>query len=213
MRRFASRHPLLTAAFCGAALGLMTAVLLLYVAGTGRDSYAWVAHAFPKTSLPARWWHGMVFGWVWNGRREAEFLVILPLNGAAWALALTALGRALRRGPRARQIAAGSAVAGTVLAVLGWRVGIPVLTNDWTGPRGLILLAQMPGMVLLAFNGYDTYLYDGTMVGEFFRPGPTTLLLFSAANALLMAGAARVAGFTWRWMRAPMPRRGPIEQI
>jgi hypothetical protein len=211
MRRLAASHPLVTAAVSGAAAGLLAAVLLLYAAGRGPDAYAWVAHAFPKMALPAQQWHGMLFGWVWNGSRQAEFLVILPLNGAAWALALTALGRALRRSP-ARRIAAGSAVAGTALAELVWTGGIPEMAEDWGGPRGLILLAQMPGMMLLAFNGYDTYMYDGTMVDGMFRPGPTTLLLFSAANALLAAGAARVAAFTWRWMRMPLPPRRPVEQ-
>lgn len=207
MRRFASRHPLLTAALCGAVLGLVIAVLLLYVAGTGRDRYAWVAHAFAKMSLPARWWHGMVFGWVWKGSREAEFLALLPLNGAAWGAGVTALARWLRRSSRARW----SAVAGTALAVLVWMVGMPV-SGEWDGPGGLILLAQLPGVMLLGINGYDTYLYDGTWIDEIYRPGPVTLLLFSLANALLIAGIVRVGAFTWRWLRAPVPRRTPVQQ-
>lgn len=64
-------------------------------------------------------------------------------------------------------------------------------------------------MALLACNGYDPHMWNGAMTGGLFRPGPATLLWFSVANALLIAMLSRVAGFTWRWMRMPLSRRGP----
>ena len=39
-----------------------------------------------------------------------------------------------------------------------------------------------------------------------------TILLFSLANTLVIAGAARVAGFAWRWIRMPLPPRERVAE-
>jgi hypothetical protein len=128
-----------------------------------------------------------------------------------WTVALTTLGRRLLRSARTRRIALGSVVAGTALAVLIRIVGFPVY-GPYDGAQGLIVLAQAPGIMLLTLNGYDTMMYDGAFADDLYRPGPVTLLLFSLANALLAAGYVVVARFTWRWIRAPMPRLDPVAE-
>lgn len=210
-RRITASHPLVLAALAGAALGLLAAVLLLRFgdapgAGTTRSSLIFIV-----ASLPTRSWMNMVFGWTWWANRAAEFMTMLTLNGVAWAVALTALGRGMRRSAPAPWIALGSALAGTAVAVLIWIVGFPVY-GPYDGARGLIVLAQAPGIMLLSLNGYDTMMYDGTFAEDLYRPGPVTLLLFALANALLAAGYVVVARFTWRWIRAPMPRPGPVAE-
>jgi hypothetical protein len=208
-RRITASHPLILAALAGAALGLVAAVLLLRFgdapgAGTTRSN-----RIFVVASLPMRSWMSMVFGWTWWENRAAEFATTLALNGVVWTVALTTLGRRLLRSARTRRIALGSVVAGTALAVLIRIVGFPVY-GPYDGAQGLIVLAQAPGIMLLSLNGYDTMMYDGTFAEEVYRPGPVTLLLFSLANALLAAGYVVVARFTWRWIRAPMPRLDPV---
>lgn len=212
MRRFIASHPLLTAALVGAGAGLLAAVLLLWPGGALEPAAIVRANRiFATASLPVLWWHGHLFGWVWNGSRASEFLIILPLNGAAWATGLTALVRGLRRSAHVRRIAVGSALAGAALAVLVRIAGIPNV-GLYDGVRGLITLAQCPGIMLLELNGYTTYMWDGGEIDGFYRPGPGTLLWFSFANALLVAAVARVARFTWRWIRMPIPRRGPVAE-
>lgn len=210
MRRFAASHPLAASALAGATAGLAAAVLLLIVAGTpGTAAYAWAT--FHAVSLPVRPQIYSLFDWVWPGSRASEFLVILPLNGAAWGLGIAILARRLHRSVRARRIAASSAMAGTALAVLVAMIGFPE-TEPWDGPDGLILLAQLPGIALLTVAGYDTYWWDGSIVDGRFHPGRVTILLFSLANTLVIAGAARVAGFTRRWIRMPLPPRGRVAE-
>lgn len=136
---------------------------------------------------------------------------MLTLNAAVWAVALTALGRRMLRSGLVRRAALGSALAGTAVAVLVRIAGFPGI-GPYDGARGLIVLAQAPGIMLLGLNGYDTMMYDGTFVGGLFRPGPVTLLLFSLANALLAAWLVVAARFTWRWVRAPMPRPSPVAE-
>ncbi|HYR12385.1 MAG TPA: hypothetical protein VEQ60_31650 [Longimicrobium sp.] len=210
-KRIAS-HPLVAAALAGAAAGLVLAALLLRSGdAAGMGTFTRSDGIFAAAALPARWWMGMMFGWVWRGSRASELLVMLALNGVVWTVALTALVRGLRRSARARWIAVESALAGTALAVLLWIVRLPEL-GPYDGARGLIVLAQLPGMALLTLNGYDTYLWDGTMTDGRYRPGPVTLLWLSIANALLVAATVRVARFTWRWMRTPLPRRRPVAE-
>jgi hypothetical protein len=212
MRRFAASHPLAASALAGATTGLAAAVLLLIVAGTpGTAAYAWAAHTSHAVSLPVGPQIYSLFDRVWPGSRASEFLVILPLNGAAWGLGIAILARRLHRSVRARRIAASSAMAGTALAVLVGMIGFPE-TEPWDGPGGLILLAQLPGAALLTMAGYDTYWWDGSTVDGRFHPGRVTILLFSLANTLVIAGAARVAGFTWRWIRMPLPPRGRVAE-
>jgi hypothetical protein len=211
MRRFAQSHPLVTATLAGAAAGLAVAMLLLQVVDSPGGTLTRSNRIFTAAALPVRWWIGMVFGWVWHGSRTSEFLIILPLNGAAWATGLTALVHRVRRSARTRRIAVGSVLAGTALAVLLWTARVP-LQGPYDGVRGLIFLAQIPGMMLLDLNGYGPYMYDGTAIEGLYRPGPVTLLLFSIANALLAVGFVSVARFTWLWIRMPMPRRGPVAE-
>lgn len=205
-RRITASHPLVLAAVAGAALGLVAAVLVLTFGDPpgSRRAYA----IFYTISLPVSAWLNFA---TWSFGKTALFLTVLPVNGAAWGLALAALTRRLRGSVRARRIAAGSALAGTAVAVLIWIVGFPVY-GPYEGVRGLIVLAQAPGIMLLNVNGYDTMMYDGTFAEDLYRPGPVTLLLFSLANALLAAGYVVVARFTWRWIRAPMPRPGPVAE-
>jgi hypothetical protein len=210
-RRITASHPLILAALTGAALGLLAAVLLLRFgdapgAGTERSNGIFIV-----ASLPTGSWMSMVFGWTWWENRAAEFMTMLTLNGVVWAVALTALGLRLLRSARARRVALAGAVAGTALAVLIGVVGFPVY-GPYDGVRGLTVLAQAPGIMLLSLNGYDTMMYDGTLAEEIYRPGPVTLLLFSLANALLAAGYVVVARFTCRWIRAPMPRPRPVAE-
>ncbi|HEX2210137.1 MAG TPA: hypothetical protein VHG93_20850 [Longimicrobium sp.] len=90
MRRFIRSHPLLTAALGGAAIGLIAAVLLLrFGDAPGAGTFTRSSRIFAAASLPAGWWYHLVFGWAWKGSRASEFLAILPLNGAAWAVTLT----------------------------------------------------------------------------------------------------------------------------
>jgi hypothetical protein len=210
-RRIAASHPLVLAALAGAALGLLTAVLLIRFgdapgAGTERSNGIFIV-----ASLPTRSWMNLVFGWGWWENRAAELMTMLTLNGAVWVVALTVLGRGMRRSAPFRWIALGGALAGTAVAILIRIVGFPVY-GPYDGARGLIVLAQAPGIMLLSMNGYDTIRYDGTFAEDLYRPGPVTLLLFSLANALLAAGYLVVARFTWRWIRAPMPRRSPVAE-
>lgn len=207
-RRVTASKPLILAALAGAALGLLAAVLLLRFgdapgAGTTRSN-----HIFVLASLPTRWWMSTVFGWTWWENRAAELTTMLTLNGVVWAVALTTLGRGMLRSASIRWVALGSALAGTAVAVLIRIAGFPVY-GPYDGARGLIVLAQAPGIMLLSLNGYDTMMYDGSFARDLYRPGPITLLLFSLANALLAAGYVVVARFTWRWIRAPMPRGRP----
>lgn len=184
-------HALAAAALAGAAAGLLTAVLLL------RMDVRMAGHTFAVVALPARWWHGYLFGWVWPGSDASELLAILPANGALWAVALTALVRRLRRSARARRIALGSALAGTAPALGVWRVGLPIFERPG-GLEGVVFDLQLPGMMLLAINGYDGHLYDGSVVGRQFHPGPLTLLLLAGANTLLIALLVLASGF---WLR------------
>lgn len=212
MRRFAASHPLAASALAGATAGLAAAVLLLIVAGKpGTAAYAWAAHTFHAVSLPMGPQIYPLFGYTWPGSRASQFLVILALNGAAWGLGVAILARRLHRSVRARRILASSEMAGTALAVLVRMVGFPE-TEPWDGPGGLILLAQLPGAALLTLAGYGTYWWEGTFVDGRFHPGGVTILLFSLANTLVIAGAARVAGFTWRWIRTPLPPRGGVAE-
>lgn len=212
MRRFAASHPLAASALAGATAGLAAAVLLLIVAGMpGTAGYAWAVHTFHDVSLPVRPQIYSLFGRVWPGSRASEFLVILALNGAAWGLGIAILARRLHRSVRARRIAASSEIAGAALAVLVRMVGFP-MEERWDGPGGLILLAQLPGIMLLSVAGYDTYSWDGGVVDGRYHPGRVTILLFSLANTLVIAGAARVAAFTWRWIRMPLPPRGRVAE-
>lgn len=208
-RRITASHPILLAALAGTALGLLGAVLLLAFSdppGSGLLGRTWTV--FYTVTLPVSHWLRPL---TWPLSLPAQILILMPVNGAAWGIALAALTRRLRGSVRARCIAAGSALAGTVLAVLVGIAGFPEL-GPYDGVRGLIVVAQAPGIMLLALNGYDTMMYDGTVVGGIYRPGPVTLLLFSLANALLAAWYAVVARFTWRWIRAPMPRPSPVAE-
>ena len=115
-------------------------------------------------------------------------------------MALTALARRLRRSARARRLVLGSVLLGTALAVLVWMVRLPIY--DYPGGlHGAIVHAQDPGRMLLAINGYDSYLYDGSVAGELFRPGPLTLLAFAGANAVLIGAFAACAGAVLRLSR------------
>ena len=212
MRPFAALHPLAASALAGATAGLAAAVLLLIVAGEpGTAAYAWATHTFHAVSLPVGPQIYSLFGWTWPGSRASKFLVILSLNGAAWGLGITILARRLHRSVRARRIVAWSEIAGTALAMLVRMVGFPE-TAPWDGPGGLILLAQLPGAALLTMAGYDTYSWEGTFVDGRLHPRGVTILLFSLANTLVIAGTARVAGFTWRWARMPLPPRGRVAE-
>lgn len=183
------RHPLLLAALAGAALGLLEAVLLLCFGGRNTGAL------FAVAALPARHWLGMVLGWGWPGSRTAEILTVLPVNGALWAVALTALVRLLRRSPRARRIMLASAVPGVALAIAVGFVGLPIW--DGVGMTKLIFEYQVPGMMLLAFGGYDPYLYGGSTVGEQIHPGAFALILFASANTLLISLLV-LASKVWR---------------
>lgn len=210
MRRWiTASRPLILPALAGAALGLLAAVLLLRFgdgpgAGNTRSN-----RIFLVASLPTRSWMNMVFGWTWWENRAAEFITMLTVNGAVWAGGLTALARGMRRSARVRRVAQASALAGTAVAVLIRIAGFPVY-GPYDGAQGLIVLAQAPGIMLLGLNGYDSMMYDGTFIKDIYRPGPVTLLLFSLANTLLAAWFLVVGGFTWRWIRAPMPRLRPV---
>lgn len=197
-------NPLVTAAAAGAAPGLLAAVILLAL----EDPPGWPRSyaIFHAIALPVSFWLSHV---TWTLSRTALFLTALPLSGAVWAVALISLRRGLRRNATFRRVAVGSALAGTALAMLVWMGGISN-AGPYNGVQGLMFLAQIPGMTLLALMGYDTNLYDGTMIGGLYRPGPVTLPLFALANTLLAAGLAAVARFTWRWIRMPMPRRSPV---
>ena len=203
-RRITAPHPLVLAAVAGAALGLIAAVLVLTFGDPpgSRRAYA----IFYTISLPVSAWLGSL---TWSFGKTAVFLTVLPLNGAVWGMALTVFVRGMLRSTRARRVTLASVLAGTVLAVLVWIAGFPVY-GPYDGARGLIVLAQIPGIMLLGLNGYDTMMYDGTFVEDLYRPGPVTLLLFSLANALLAAGFVVAARFTWRWIRAPLPRPSPV---
>jgi hypothetical protein len=210
-RRIALSHPLVVAAVAGAALGVLGAVLLLRFGDPPGAGFARSNQIFLMASLPTRRWMSMVFGWTWWENRAAEFLTMLTLNGAVWAVALTALGRGLLRSARLRRAAVGSLLTGTALAMLVWTVRVP-LQGPYDGVQGLIFLAQIPGMMLLTLVGYDPYLYDGTEVGGLYQPGAVTLTLFALANTMLAAWFVAAARFTWQWIRMPMPRRGPVAE-
>jgi hypothetical protein len=200
-------HPLATAALAGASAGLIAAVLLLVFGGQpgSRGSY----DVFYTISLPVSYWLRHV---TTTFSAAALLLIELPLSGAVWAIALTVLAGRSRHDARAWRVAVGSALAGTVLAVLIGIVGFSD-RGPYDGVPGLIFLAQIPGMMLLGLIGYDPYMYEGRVVDEFIRLGPVTLLHFSLANTLLAAWFVAVARFTWRWIRAPMPRRGPVAEV
>lgn len=183
------RRPLLVAALAGAALGLLEAVLLL------RFGHQYTGAIFAVAALPIRHWQAMVFGWVGDGSLATESLTLLPLNGALWAVALTALARLLRRSARARRITLASAIPGAALAIAVGVVGLPIWES--AGLRKLIFEYQVPGMVLLAMGGYEPYDYGGTSVDEQLHPDAFTLVLLAAANTLLVALLVLASRF-WR---------------
>ena len=56
-------RPLLVGALAGAAAGLLAALLLLRFGDSpGSGTFTRSNHIFALAALPARWWHGYLFG-------------------------------------------------------------------------------------------------------------------------------------------------------